>query len=225
MTRTAVITGGQSGLGAAAIHRFKREGIRTVSFDVAPGADFVVDVRDERSVQDAIAQVGQVDILVNSAGIVGPNMPLVKTSLDAWQLTFDINVTGIFNMCKAVIPGMVDRGWGRIINLASVAGKEGNPNLSAYSASKAAVIGLTKSLGKELATSGVLVNAITPAVVATPMNNATSEEMLKYMIAKIPMGRVGTADEVASMIYWLSTDECSFTTASVFDISGGRTTY
>jgi 3-oxoacyl-[acyl-carrier protein] reductase len=136
-----------------------------------------------------------------------------------------VNVTGTFNLCRAFVPGMRERGWGRIVNLASMAGKDGNPNLSAYSASKAAVIGLTKSLGKELATSGVLVNAIAPAVIETPMNATTSPEVLRHITGLIPMGRVGRAEEVAELVAWLVSDKCSFSTGAVYDISGGRATY
>jgi 3-oxoacyl-[acyl-carrier protein] reductase len=223
--RRAIVTGGQSGLGAACIARLRREGIETFSLDLSSDADFTLDVSDSHAVNRAVAEIGQVDILINSAGIVGPNLPLWQIDDRSWQKTFDVNVNGVFNLCRAVVPGMRETGWGRIVNLASIAGKEGNPNLSAYSASKAAVIGLTKSLGKELATSGVLVNAIAPAVIETPMNAANTPEVLEYMIAKIPMGRLGRADEVANLAYWLASDDCSFSTGAVYDISGGRATY
>jgi 3-oxoacyl-[acyl-carrier protein] reductase len=144
---------------------------------------------------------------------------------DEWRSTMAVNLDGVFQVCRAVVPAMVERGWGRIVNIASIAGKEGNPNLAAYSASKAAVIGFTKSIGKELATTGVLVNSIAPAVIATPMNSDTAPEVLQYMIAKIPMARTGSAEEVAALVLWLSSDECSFSTGACYDISGGRATY
>jgi 3-oxoacyl-[acyl-carrier protein] reductase len=150
---------------------------------------------------------------------------LWQVSTGQWRRTFDVNVVGVFQMCRAVAPGMVERGWGRIVNLASMAGKDGNPNLSAYSASKAAVIALTKSLGKELATTGVLVNAVAPAVFETPMNADTSPEVLERLISLIPMKRLGQAEELAALVNWLASDECSFSTGAVYDISGGRATY
>ncbi|WP_394770677.1 SDR family NAD(P)-dependent oxidoreductase [Lacisediminihabitans sp.] len=223
--RRAIVSGGQSGLGEACVARLRREGVETFSLDLSPDADFSLDVSDSAAVNRAVAEIGRVDILVNSAGIVGPNLPLWEIDDRSWQKTLDVNINGVFNLCRAVVPGMRERGWGRIVSMASIAGKEGNPNLSAYSTSKAAVIGLTKSLGKELATSGVLVNAIAPAVIETPMNAANTPEVLDYMIAKIPMGRLGRAEEVANLVYWLASDECSFSTGSVYDISGGRATY
>jgi len=223
--RTAIITGAESGIGAAVAKRFRAAGIKVYSLDMAASADFQVDVSNSDQVNQAVAEIGFVDILINSAGITGPNTPLIQTTDADWNRTIAINLNGTFNTCRAVVPGMVAKGWGRIVNIASIAGKEGNPNLSAYSASKAAVIGLTKSLGKELATTGVLVNAITPAFIQTPMNVNTSEETLKYMISKIPMNRVGEVEEVAALISWLASDECSFSTGAVFDISGGRATY
>ena len=223
--RTAIITGAESGIGAAVAERFRAAGIKVYSLDMAASADYQVDVSNSDQVNQAVAEIGFVDILINSAGITGPNTPLIQTTDADWNRTIAINLNGTFNTCRAVVPGMVAKGWGRIVNIASIAGKEGNPNLSAYSASKAAVIGLTKSLGKELATTGVLVNAITPAFIQTPMNVNTTEETLKYMISKIPMNRVGEVEEVAALISWLASDECSFSTGAVFDISGGRATY
>ena len=196
-----------------------------VRLDVAHGADEVVDVTDEQAVQDALAHIGPVDILVNSAGVVGPNAPLWEVSTPDWERTFAVNVTGAFRMCHAVVPGMVERGWGRIVNIASMAGKDGNPGLSAYSASKAAVIAMTKSLGKELATTGVLVNAVAPAVFETPMNATTAPDVLERLISLIPMQRLGRAEELAALVAWLTSDECSFSTGAVYDISGGRATY
>jgi 3-oxoacyl-[acyl-carrier protein] reductase len=220
-----VVTGGMSGLGAACAERLARDGIDVVRFDVDRGADAVVDVTDEAAVLSAVERVGTVDILVNSAGIVGPNAPLWEVDTAEWERTFAVNVTGVYRMCRAVVPGMVERGWGRVVNLASMAGKDGNPRLSAYSASKAAVIGLTKSLGKELATTGVIVNAVAPAVFETPMNATTSPEVLERLVSLIPMQRLGRAEELAALVAWLTSDECSFSTGAVYDISGGRATY
>jgi NAD(P)-dependent dehydrogenase (short-subunit alcohol dehydrogenase family) len=225
MTRTAAITGGASGLGLACAERLTRDAIEVITLDIAPGADIIVDVSDPAAVTAAAERIGPVDILINSAGIVGPNKPLWETTAEEWAATFAVNVTGTFNLCRAFVGGMREKGWGRIVNFASMAGKDGNPNLSAYSASKAAVIGLTKSLGKELATSGVLVNAVAPAVIATPMNDATSPEVLAHITSLIPMRRVGRPAEVAELVAWLASDKCSFSTGAVYDISGGRATY
>lgn len=183
------------------------------------------DVSDSASIDGLRSHVGTVDIVINSAGIVGPNKPMWEVTDEEFRRTIDINVVGAFNVMRAFIPAMIQQGWGRIVNIASIAGKEGNPNLAAYSASKAAVIGLTKSAGKELATTGVLVNSIAPAVIATEMNEDTSPDVLEYMISKIPMARTGTAEEVAALAAWLSSDECSFSTGACYDISGGRATY
>jgi 2-dehydro-3-deoxy-L-rhamnonate dehydrogenase (NAD+) len=223
--RVALVTGGASGLGLAAARRLAEDGVSVVTVDLDPAADHQVDVSDSGAVSDLASRVGRVDIVVNSAGIVGPNVPLWEIDPADWDRTFQVNVRGTFNTCRAFVPGMRDAGWGRIVNLASIAGKDGNPNLSAYSASKAAVIGLTKSLGKELATSGVLVNAIAPAVIATPMNATTDPAVLEHITSLIPMRRVGRAEEVAELISWLVSDRCSFSTGAVYDISGGRATY
>ncbi len=223
--RTAVVTGGMSGLGASAAARLAADGTRVLTLDVAAGADLRADVTDPAAVQAAAAAAGPVDILVNSAGIVGPNAPLWEIPLEGWERTLAVNVTGTFITCQAFVPGMRERGWGRIVNIASMAGKDGNPNMSPYSASKAAVIALTKSLGKELATSGVLVNAIAPAVIETPMNAATDPAALAHLAALIPMKRLGRADEVAELIAWLASDRVTFSTGAVYDISGGRATY
>jgi NAD(P)-dependent dehydrogenase (short-subunit alcohol dehydrogenase family) len=221
--KIAVITG--SGIGRASAQRLGRDGIRVVTLDVSGDADVVADVTDPAAVDAAIEAIGPVDILVNSAGIVGPNKPLWEVSDQEWAATFAVNVTGTFHLCRAVVPGMRDRGWGRIVNLASMAGKDGNPRLGAYSASKAAVIGMTKSLGKELATSGVLVNAIAPAVIETPMYATNTPEVLEYMTSLIPMRRLGRPEEVAELVAWLASDKCSFSTGAVYDLSGGRATY
>ena len=169
--------------------------------------------------------LGRIDILVNSAGIAGPNHPLWEFPIDAWKQIMDVNVNGMFYCCRFVVPHMLANDYGRIVNISSVAGKEGNPTASAYSASKAAVIGLTKSLGKELAKTGIRVNAITPATVVTPILDQVAQAHIDYMLSKIPMGRFGTVDENAAMICFAASEEVTFTTASVFDTSGGRTTY
>ena len=223
--RTAVITGGARGLGAATADRLREDGVRTITLDIAGDVDHVVDVTDESALASVASTIGPVDIVVNSAGIVGPGVPLVATRAEDWRAVFEVNVLGTVAMMRAFIPGMVERGWGRVVNFASMAGKDGNPNLSIYSASKAAVIGLTKSAGKELATTGVLVNAIAPAVIATPMNATTAPDVLDHITSLIPMKRVGRAEEVAELVAWLASDKVSFSTGAVYDISGGRATY
>lgn len=224
MGRTALVTGGASGIGQACAERLAEEGLSVVTADLAPGADLRLDVTSSAAVEEAAAGLA-VDVLVNSAGIIGPNKPFTDVSDDEWTATFAVNVTGVFQMCRAFVPAMVARGWGRVVNVASIAGKEGNPNLAAYSASKAAVLGLTKSLGKELANSGVLVNAVAPAVIETPMNAATAPAVLERLVSLIPMRRMGSAREVAELVAWLASDRCSFSTGAVYDISGGRATY
>lgn len=223
--RRAIITGGASGLGAAAAVRLRSDGVEVITVDRAGDADVLLDVTDEAAITALAARVGGVDILVNSAGVVGPNMPLIETPLDAWRATLEVNVLGTVATMRAFVPDMVAAGWGRVVNLASMAGKDGNPNLAAYSASKAAVIALTKSAGKELATTGVLVNAVAPAVIATPMNATTAPEVLAHITNLIPMKRVGEPEEVAELIAWLCSDRVSFSTGAVYDISGGRATY
>lgn len=223
--RTAVVTGGARGLGAATAVRLRADGIRVITLDIAGEADVLVDIADDAAFATAAADIGAVDILINSAGIVGPGVPLTETKAEDWRRVFDVNVLGTVATMRAFIPGMVERGWGRVVNFASMAGKDGNPNLSIYSASKAAVIGLTKSAGKELATTGVLVNAIAPAVIATPMNAETEPAALAHITSLIPMKRIGQPEEVAELVAWLSSEHVSFSTGAVYDISGGRATY
>ena len=225
MPHTALVTGGASGLGAATAERLRAEGLTVTTLDIRGPADLVADVTDEAALSRAARQVGPVDVLVNSAGIVGANKPLLETTAAEWRSVFDVNVLGIVNTTRAFVPGMCQRGWGRVVNFASVAGKDGNPNLSIYSASKAAVIALTKSAGKELATTGVLVNAIAPAVIATPMNDSTAPDVLAHITSLIPMHRVGRPEEVAELAAFLCSDRVSFSTGAVYDISGGRATY
>jgi NAD(P)-dependent dehydrogenase (short-subunit alcohol dehydrogenase family) len=219
--RRALVTGGASGIGAACATRLTADGIDVVTTDLAAGADERVDVSDPDSVAALRDRVGAVDVLVNSAGIIGPSAPLVDLDLNAWRRTFAVNTDGTFLMCRAFAPAMVERGWGRIVNVASIAAKDGNPTQSAYSA----VIALTKSLGKELATTGVLVNVVAPAAVATPMNAATDPAVLARSQSLTPMGRFGTAEEIAELIAWLSSNAVSFSTGAVYDASGGRATY
>jgi NAD(P)-dependent dehydrogenase (short-subunit alcohol dehydrogenase family) len=239
--RTAVITGGASGLGRAVAARIVAEGGRVALWDLNPdalaaakdatgAADIqALDVSDAAAVAAAAAAsaaaLGKVDVLVCSAGITGATAPVHEYPVDSWLRVFDINVNGLFYCNRAIVPLMLANGYGRIVNIASVAGKEGNPNASAYSASKAAVIGLTKSLGKELAGKGVIANALTPATFESPILDQLPPSQVDYMRSKIPMGRLGEVDESAAMVCFMASEECSFTTASTFDTSGGRTTF
>lgn len=239
--RTAIVTGGARGIGLACAAKITAGGGRVALWDRDPertkqsaaalkGAVAVaVDVTSEADVAKALAETEKLlappDILVASAGITGPNTTVAKYPVDAWRQVIDINLTGVFLCNRVVADGMAQRGWGRIVNIASVAGKEGNPNASAYSASKAGVIGLTKSLGKELATTGVLVNCVAPAVVKTELFSQMTEQHINYMLSKIPMNRFGEVEEVAEMVAWLASSHCTFATGAVFDLSGGRATY
>ena len=221
--RRAVVTGGASGIGAGIAERLAREGAEVTIWDLAPGGR-EIDLRDADAVARAMAE-DQPDLLVCSAGITGPNLTTWDYSVEDWKAVFDLNVNALFYCNKSAAPIMRDKGWGRIVNIASIAGKEGNPNASAYSASKAAVIGLTKSLGKELAQSGVTVNAVAPAAVETAIFAQMSQDHIDFMKSKIPMGRFGTVEEITAMVCWLLSDEASFTTGFCFDQSGGRATY
>ncbi len=242
--RTAIVTGGAQGIGHAIAERMLRSGARVMLWDIN-GAQLdtarqtlgahgrvdtlQLDLSDEAQVAQAAQRTltlcGSVDILVNNAGITGGNAPTWELDSAVWRQVVEINLIAPFLVCKAVIPLMRQAGYGRIVNIASVAGKEGNPNASHYSASKAGLIALTKSLGKELASSGVLVNAITPAAAQTPIFDSMSRQHIDYMLSKIPMGRFVQVEEIAAMAAWLASADCSFSTGAVFDISGGRATY
>ena len=239
--RCAIVTGGASGLGKQVAARIVAEGGKVALWDLNAdaldatkdeiGATHVqaLDVSDETAVaaaaKDSAAALGKIDILVCSAGITGATATVWDYPLDSWQRVIDINLNGLFYCNRAVVPFMLENGYGRIVNLASVAGKEGNPNASAYSASKAGVIGFTKSLGKELAGKGVIANALTPATFESPILDQLPQSQVDYMRSKIPMGRLGLVEESAAMVCFMASEECSFTTASTFDTSGGRTTF
>jgi NAD(P)-dependent dehydrogenase (short-subunit alcohol dehydrogenase family) len=240
--RTAIVTGGAAGIGfaiaqrlvasgatvslwdrdAAALSRAEAalaRGTRTQAFDVADPAAVA------HAAQDAERALGKIDVLVCSAGITGPNTTTWEYPVDAWRQVIDINLNGLFYCNRAIVPAMLKNDYGRIVNIASVAGKEGNPNASAYSTSKAGVIGLTKSLGKELAKTGIRVNCVTPAAVRTAIFDQMSPQFIDFMLSKIPLGRFGGVDEIAALVCWLASEECSFSTGAVFDVSGGRATY
>jgi 2-dehydro-3-deoxy-L-rhamnonate dehydrogenase (NAD+) len=240
--RCAVVTGGAAGIGLATARRLADSGARVALWDRdsrALGAaasalgehaiTHAVDVADAEAVARAtdatVSAFGRIDVLVCSAGITGPNVTVWEYPVDEWRRVFDVNMHGVFHCNRAVVPHMRSNGYGRIVNLASVAGKEGNPNASAYSASKAAVIGFTKSLGKELAKTNVRVNCVTPAAVRTAIFDQMTQQHIDFMLSKIPLGRFGTVDEIAAMVCWLASEECSFSTGAVFDLSGGRATY
>jgi NAD(P)-dependent dehydrogenase (short-subunit alcohol dehydrogenase family) len=221
--RNAIVTGGAQGIGAAIVKRLEASGAKVTIWDLDGSPR--VDVTDPLSIQNALKGIGKLDVLVNNAGIAGKNVPTVDYPIEEWERVLRVNLTSQFLCCRAVAPLMVKAGYGRIVNIASVAGKEGNPNAVAYSASKAGVISLTKSLGKELAKNGVLVNCVTPAAAKTAIFDQMTQQHIDYMLAKIPMGRFVEVDEIAALVCWLASAECSFTTGGVFDISGGRATY
>jgi len=243
--RVAIVTGAARGIGAAIAERFLGAGARVVFADRddaearkaahnldAPGERSLVvpvDITRLNETQAMVKQVtdkfGTIDILINNAGIAGPNKPLVDVSEEEWDVVTAINLKGVFLCCKAVLPVMLKKRYGRIVNVASIAGKEGNPNLAPYSATKAGVICLTKALAKEVCTQGIYVNCITPAVIDTPILRQVTQQQIDYMTSRIPMGRVGKPEEVAALIHFLASDDCSFTTGACIDISGGRATY
>ena len=240
--RTAIVTGGAQGIGLAIVQRMLASGasVRIWDYDEkllqktlaglsGPVSGDAVDVADAAAVARgagaAAAALGRIDILVNNAGIAGANAPTVDYPIDEWERVLRINLTGQFLCCRTLAPYMIKQGYGRIVNIASIAGKEGNPNAVAYSASKAGVISLTKSLGKELAKNGISVNCVTPAAAKTAIFDQMTEEHINYMLAKIPMGRFVRVEEIAALACWLASEDCSFTTGGVFDISGGRATY
>jgi 2-dehydro-3-deoxy-L-rhamnonate dehydrogenase (NAD+) len=221
--RTAIVTGGMQGIGAAIVKRLKASGAEVVVWDLDGSPK--VDVADPSSIQTALKNIKKVDVLVNNAGIAGKNVPTVDYPIEEWERVLRINLTSQFLVCRAVAPLMARAKYGRIVNIASIAGKEGNPNAVAYSASKAGVISLTKSLGKELAKDGVLVNCVTPAAAKTAIFDQMTQQHIDYMLSKIPMGRFVEVDEIAALVCWLASADCSFSTGGVFDISGGRATY
>jgi 2-dehydro-3-deoxy-L-rhamnonate dehydrogenase (NAD+) len=243
--RVAIVTGGARGIGRAIADRLSASGARVAIWDIdGAGAEntaasvfnavaFTADVTDPASIERAlgatVSGIGAPDILINNAGITGPNHPLDQYPIDAWRQVIEIDLMGVFYCCRAVVPLMRrqddGRGRGQIVNIASIAGKEGNPNASAYSAAKAGVIGLTKSLGKELADTGIRVNAVAPAAAKTDIFNQMTDAQIDYMLSKIPMGRFVQIEEIAALVAWLCSADCSFATGAVFDISGGRATY
>ena len=243
--RVAVITGGAQGIGLAVAQRMLASGAGVALWDVdgtrlqqafeslsghgSRVSHCVVELTDETAIAEATAQTlathGRIDILVNNAGITGGNGPTWELSPEVWRRVIDVNLVGPYLTCRAIVPHMVQQGYGRIVNIASVAGKEGNPNASHYSASKAGLIALTKSLAKELATKGVLVNAVSPAAAKTAIFESMTQQHIDFMLSKIPMGRFLQVDEAAAMIAWLATEDCAFSTGAVFDLSGGRATY
>jgi NAD(P)-dependent dehydrogenase (short-subunit alcohol dehydrogenase family) len=240
--RTAVVTGGAAGIGLAVAKRLAASGARVALWDRDAGAldaaksqidnhplTQAVDVSNAAMVDQAAREtadaLGGIDVLICSAGVTGPNKVTWEYPVDDWRKVFDVNVHGLFYCNRAVVPIMQRKDYGRIVNIASVAGKEGNPNAPAYSASKAAVIGLTKSLGKELAKTGIRVNCVTPAAVRTAIFDQMTQQHIDFMLSKIPLGRFGEVEEIAALVGWLASEECSFSTGAVFDLSGGRATY
>jgi 3-oxoacyl-[acyl-carrier protein] reductase len=242
--KNAIVTGGARGIGLAIATRLLASGARCSLWDIDRSAldaavkslagqgevhTAMVDLTEPASVSGAkestLKHFGSLEILVNNAGIAGVNKKTWELSPAEWRQVIDVNLFGVFLCCNAVVPAMIDKGYGRIVNIASIAGKEGNPNASHYSASKAGVMALTKSLGKELARAGVIVNCVTPAVIKTDIFDQMTQEHIDYMLSKIPMGRFGLKEEAAALVAWLCSAECSFSTGAVFDLSGGRATY
>jgi 3-oxoacyl-[acyl-carrier protein] reductase len=240
--RNAIVTGGAQGIGLAIVERLVASGARVRVWDrdrklleastrrlgsaVSGEALDVTDAESiERGARRALDELGRIDVLVNNAGIAGMTKPVVEYPIDEWKRVIDIDLTGPFLCCRAVVPHMTRAGYGRIVNIASIAGKEGNPNAAAYGAAKGGLIAFTKSLGKELAQTGVLVNCVTPAAAQTAILEQVTPEFAKFMLSKIPMGRFVKVDEIAALACWLASDDCSFSTGGVFDISGGRATY
>jgi len=237
--RTAVITGGAQGFGLDIAKRFLESGAKVIIWDIDPKlideaikelnnpnlSSNIVDVSSFKDVEAAVSKISKIDILINNAGITGPTMPLWEYDVEMWNKIVKINLSGTFNCCKAIVPSMIANNYGRIVNVASVAGKDGNANASAYSSGKAGAIGLTKSLGKELADKNIAVNAVTPAGAKTRILDQMSKEHVQRMLSKVPRGRFLEVHEFTSLICWLSSEENTFSTAAVFDISGGRSTY
>jgi 2-dehydro-3-deoxy-L-rhamnonate dehydrogenase (NAD+) len=225
--RNAIVTGGAQGIGAAIVKRLQASGAKVIIWDLdgAPKVDVSNPDSVQAAAERAVKELGKIDVLVNNAGIAGMAKPVVDYPIDEWRRVIDIDLTGPFLCCRAVAPSMIKAGYGRIVNIASVAGKEGNPNAAAYGAAKGGLITFTKSFGKELAQTGVLVNCVTPAAAKTAIFDQVTEEFTKYMLSKIPMGRFVKVEEIAALACWLASEDCSFTTGGVFDISGGRATY
>ena len=240
--RTALVTGGAQGFGLDIAKRFLKSGAKVIIWDIDPDmlkkatneinspnlSSNIVDVSNYKDVESCINNItknSNIDILINNAGITGPTAALWEYDVEMWKKVVEINLMGTFNCCKTIVPNMIKNNYGRIVNIASIAGKEGNPNASAYSTAKAGVIGLTKSLGKELADKNIAVNAVTPAAAKTRIFDQMTEEHINYMLSKIPRNRFAKVDELASLVTWLAAEENSFSTAAVFDLSGGRATY
>ena len=222
-----MVTGGAQGIGAAIVERLRTSGARVQIWDLdgTPRVDVSEPASVDEALRHALKELGKIDVLVNNAGVAGQNVPTVEYPIQEWERVLRVNLTSQFLCCRAVAPHMANARYGRIVNIASVAGKEGNPNASAYSASKAGVISLTKSLGKELAKTGIRVNCVTPAAVKTGMFSQMTQAHIDFMLSKIPMARFGEVEEIAAMVAWLCTEECSFSTGAAFDLSGGRAVY